>query len=91
LGGVCVIVLCLELGNLLFPLIELPVEHANLAEVAALEARELVAEVAECKLARGERCAQGGEVLAQAVELGFGCRGFAEDGSVLDGGSLLSV
>ena len=67
-------------GEAAVPLVELAVEHADLAEVAALEADEVVAEVAECELLRGERGAEGFQLDAAESKLGFSGGGLAEDG-----------
>jgi hypothetical protein len=68
-----------EFGDAVFPLVELEVEDADLADVAAFEAVELGAEVIEFGFADGQRGAKNGEFGAAAVELGFFRPGLAED------------
>ena len=68
-----------EFGDAVFPVVELDVEDADLADVAAFEAVELGAEVIECGLADGQRGAKNCELGAAAEELGFFRPGLAED------------
>ena len=65
-----------ELGDAVFPVVELDVEDADLADVAAFEAVELGAEVVEGGFAGGEGFAEGGELGAEAEELGSSGRGW---------------
>jgi hypothetical protein len=69
-----------EFGEALFPLVELLVEDADLADVAGLEAEELVAEMGEVGLALGEDRAECGEVSAAVSEFEFFRGDVAEDG-----------
>ena len=70
-----------EFGDAVFPLVELDVEDADLADVAALEAVELGAKVVEVGFAGGERGAEGGELSAAAEEFGVFRFGLAGDRS----------
>jgi hypothetical protein len=60
-----------ELGDAVFPLVELKVEDADLADVAAFEAVHLGAEMVEFGFADGQRGAEGCEFGATPKELGF--------------------
>ncbi len=77
-SGVGVVEGDLALGDAGFELVELGVEDADLAEVAAFEGFELGAELGELGLALGEGGADEGELLA-LVEEGGGVRGWLED------------
>jgi hypothetical protein len=68
-----------EFGDAVFPLVELDVEDADLADVAALETVELGAEVVEIGFAGGQFGAEVGELSAAAEELGVFRSGAAGD------------
>ena len=61
----------IEFGDAVFPFVELDVQDADLANVAALEAVELGAEVVEVGFASGQRGAKAGEFSAAAEEFGI--------------------
>jgi hypothetical protein len=44
-----------EFSELFLPLVQLPIERADLAEIAAFEAGELIAKVSESEFTRRER------------------------------------
>ena len=69
----------LQLGDALFPFIQLPVEDADLADVAGFEADDLIAEMFQLQLSVGEKRADGGEDAALVGEFDFLRRGLAED------------
>ena len=58
------------MGYAVFPFVELDVEDADLADVAAFEAVELGAKVVEFGFAGGEGGAESGELGAAAEEFG---------------------
>jgi len=59
-----------EFGDAVFPLVELDVKDADLADVAALETVELGTKVVEVGFAGGQGSAEAGEFSAVAEELG---------------------
>ncbi len=73
----------MELGDAVFPLVELDVEDADLADVAAFEAVELGSEVVEVGFAGGQRGAETGELGAAAEEFGVFRFGLAFDRGAL--------
>jgi hypothetical protein len=70
----------LEFGEAVLPFVELDVEDANLADVAAFEGVESIAQGGEAGLANGERGAQRSEFAAAAGKLEVFRAGAAEDG-----------
>jgi hypothetical protein len=83
----------LEVGDAGVPFVELDVEDADLADVAAFKAVELVAKACEGGFAGGELGAEGGEPGAAEEELGVlgggeskeGCGGRHVPGWMIDG------
>jgi hypothetical protein len=77
-GGVGIVEVDFALGDARFEVVELGVEDADLTKVTAFEGLELGADLGKLRFALGERCANGGKLLA-LVEEGVVVRGLLED------------